>query len=130
MNDFIKVVLIVSILLTSIIGSGIYTNSILARDSNLMEERITQMENHLKGGDWQSAEKELVYVKEYWSKKQGNWAVLQSHFEIDNIDASFTKVTEFINSKELSLALAESALLKQFIMHIPKNVSFSLENIL
>jgi len=130
MNDISKVLIIIIVLLLCIIGSGIYTNKVLTNDSKELEKHISIMQNHIKNEIWQDAENELIYIKEYWSKKQSNWAILQSHFEIDNIDSALTKLTEYITTEALSLALAESSLLMQYIKHIPKNVSFSLENIL
>lgn len=88
------------------------------------------MENYAKDNNWVEAEKELEYINQYWSNVQKNWAMLQSHFEIDYIESSLIRTTEFVKSKELSLALAEAALLKQSIQHIPRKMAFTLENIL
>ena len=130
MNDLTKVFLIVIVLFLSIIFSGIYTNKVIADDSKVLEQHITVMQDHIKNNNWLGAENELICIKEYWSKKQSNWAILQNHIEIDNINSTLTKVTEYISTKVLSLALAESSLLMQYIQHIPKNSSFSIENIL
>jgi len=130
MSNFLKVILIILILLIAIISSGFFTNHILNRDSKLMEEHITQMENYVKSSDWLSAEEEVEYIREYWSQVQDTWAMLQSHFEMDNIDSTLTKVSEFTKARELSLTLAEAALLKQYIKHIPEKVTFNLANIL
>ncbi len=130
MNNFLKVILIISILIISIISSGIFTNHILNKNSKILEEHITQMELYVKNGDWLKAEAELEDIREYWSQVQSTWAMLQSHFEMDNIDSALTKVSEFTKARELSLTLAEAALLKQYIKHIPEKVAFSLGNIL
>lgn len=130
MNNFLKVILIISILLISIVSSGIFTNHILRKDSKLMEEHITLVEDYVKANDWLKAEKELEHIGSYWSQVQSTWAMLQSHFEMDNIDSTLTKVSEFAKARELSLTLAEAALLKQYIKHIPEKVAFNLKNIL
>ncbi|NSW89629.1 MAG: DUF4363 family protein [Firmicutes bacterium] len=130
MKHFLKVILIISLLLLVIISSGIFTNHMLGKNSKLLEEHIIRMENHVKDSSWQKAEEELEYIRQYWSKVQGNWAMLQSHFEIDNIDSALVRASEFLKAKELSLTLAEAALLKQYIKHIPEKMAFNLENIL
>lgn len=130
MSNFLKVILIVSILIISIICSGIFTNHILNKDSKIMEDHITQMEIYVKNRDWLKAEEELEHIREYWSQVQSTWAMLQSHFEMDNIDSTLTKVSEFTKTREFSLTLAEASLLKQYIKHIPEKVAFNLENIL
>ena len=90
MSNFLKVILIVSILIISIISSGIFTNHILNKDSKIMEDHITQMEIYVKNRDWLKAE-EGLNILEYWSQVQSTWAMLQSHFEMDNIDSTLTK---------------------------------------
>lgn len=130
MKHFVKVILIISLLLLAIIFSGIFTNHILDKDSKVLEEHIVSMENHVKDNNWIKAEDELEYISQYWSKVQSNWAMLQSHFEIDYIESALVRTSEFVKSKELSLTLAEAALLKQYIKHIPKKMAFILENIL
>lgn len=130
MNTLNKTLLGLIILFICVVGAGIYTNQILKQDSKVLEGHIEIIQSHIRDDNWEDAGFELLELKEYWTKKQGNWAMLQSHFEIDNIDASITRLSEYINTNTLPLAIAESALLMQYIKHIPKNVKLSLENIL
>ena len=130
MKHFIKVILIVSLLMLTIILSGIFTNHVLSKDSKILEEHIVNMENYARDNNWIKAEEELEFINQYWNKIQKNWAMLQSHFEMDYIESALARVAEFVKSRELTLTLAESALLKQSIKHIPRKMAFTLENIL
>lgn len=130
MKHFAKVILIISILTLAIVFSGIFTNHALRKNSKILEEHIIRMEAYASDNNWVKAEEELEFINQYWNKVQKNWAMLQSHFEIDYIESALTRTTEYVKSRELTLTLAESALLKQSIQHIPRKMAFTLENIL
>jgi hypothetical protein len=130
MNNLLRVTLIISVLVIVIISAGIFTNHTLNKDSNVMEGHIIEMEAHIRNMDWPKAEEELEHVRTYWLKTQGKWAMLQSHFEINNIDSALTRVSELMKAKEHALTLTEASLLKQHIKQIPEKVAFNLSNIL
>lgn len=129
MSEFSKVIIVIIILLLVIVGSGIYTNNVIANDSKKLENHITVIQDNIKKLNWEDAKNELVILKEYWSQRQDKWAMLQNHFEIDNIDAALARLTDYITTETLPLALAESSVLMQYIQHIPKNSAFSIENV-
>ncbi|HHV96504.1 MAG TPA: DUF4363 family protein [Clostridiaceae bacterium] len=129
MDQLSKVLLAIVILTLCLIGAGMYTNYALAKDANELEKRIVAIQDNIKNGNWEDAMNELIKFKDYWSKKQHIWAILQNHFEIDNINTSLTRLTDYIYTKSLSLALSESSVLMQYIQHIPKNVAITLGNI-
>lgn len=130
MNNFLKVILIISLLVVSIVTAGIATNHVLGRDSKVLEEYITKMEFYLKDNDWLKTETTLEDTREYWSKIQNKWTILQSHFETDDIDSALIRVSELTKAREPTLALVEMALLREFIRHIPEKSAFKLKNIL
>jgi len=129
MNQLTKVLLAIIILTLCIIGAGIYTNYTLANDSTELEKHITIIQDNIKNENWEDAMNELIKFKEYWSKKQDIWAILQNHFEIDNINTSLARLTDYIATKSLPLALSESSVLMEYIQHIPKNIAITLGNI-
>ena len=129
MNQLTKVLLAIIILTLCIIGAGIYTNYILTNDSTELEKHITKIQDNIKNGNWEEAMNELIRFKEYWSKKQDIWAILQNHFEIDSINTSLARLTDYIATKSLPLALSESSVLMEYIQHIPKNIAITLGNI-
>ena len=129
MNQLTKVLIAIIILTLCIIGAGIYTNYILTNDSTELEKHITKIQDNIKNENWEDAMNELIKFKEYWSKKQDIWAILQNHFEIDNINTSLARLTDYIATKSLPLALSESSVLMEYIQHIPKNIAITLGNI-
>ncbi|HOM03695.1 MAG TPA: DUF4363 family protein [Acetivibrio sp.] len=125
-----KILTGLAILGTIIIGISLYASSVFSRDAQILENRIIEIEESVDKKDWASAEKNLMAVREEWDKTEKMWAVLIEHAEIDNIDTSLTRVSEYIKSRDVSMTMAEIAVLRNSIRNIPENQSFSLKNIL
>lgn len=116
-------------LLALIIGTGIYSSQKLSTTSKKLENHISKIEDNATNGSWNNAKENLSYFEEEWSKTEKTWAILLDHAEMDNIDASVSKVAKFIESKDRPLTLGEVSTLKQYIKHIPEKESFNIKNI-
>jgi hypothetical protein len=81
-------------------------------------------------GDWGNAKARIASVNSDWKSTSKIWTALIDHIEIDNIDASLSKMEKYISVKDTSMALAEIATLQLFIRHIPEKEAFNLKNIL
>lgn len=125
-----KAITLILILIFAIIIAGIYISKGLYAASEELEINISAIEAVILARDWEKAEKLLAELKSEWAKTRNVWAMLIDHGEIDNIDMSFSKLAEYIFTKELPLAMAEASVLKQLVKHIPEKESFRLQNIL
>lgn len=130
MNSNTKTIILVACLLLIIIISGLLTLHYLDLTANKLEYGVKAACISVSDKQWDSAKKQLETFEYTWEKTKFGWAILLDHFEIDNIDNSITKSRKYVESKDYSLALAELEALRQYILHIPKKESFSLENIL
>jgi hypothetical protein len=126
----VKTILIIASLLLSVILSGVFLHTYLLSSSNKLDSSLKACYSYLTKEEWDSAKKHLTDFSVYWKKTRFFWAMLLDHFEIDNIDNTFTKAMEYIESKDYSSAVAELEALRQYVLHIPERESFSLENIL
>ncbi|MCX7923180.1 MAG: DUF4363 family protein [Clostridia bacterium] len=117
------------ILLALIVGASIYTTSALANSSKNIEDQISQIETDIKANNWENANKKLSEIESNWSRTEQTWAMLLDHIEIDNIDIALSRMSKYIEVKDMNLALAEAATLKKYIGHIPEKESFGLKNI-
>jgi len=126
----VKVIIPTAILTASIVVSGVFTLRSLDSTSRKIEGHITQVVNAASGNDWGKAEKQLIQIENDWRKAESGWAVVLDHTEIDNIDTSLSRLTNFVRSKDKALSLGEAALLEQYVRHIPEKEKFTLRNIL
>jgi len=129
-NSNTKVIILVACILIIIILAGSLTLYYLDLSANKLEHSVKAACISVGDNQWDSAKKQLDAFENTWKKTKFGWAILLDHFEIDNIDNSFTKSKKYVESKDYSSALAELEALRQYILHIPQKESFSLENIL
>ena len=130
MNSNTKTIILVTCLVIVIILSGLLTLSYLNSTASKLEYSIKAASVAVSYKQWDTAKKHLEAFENSWGKTKFGWAILLDHYEIENIDNSFTKSGKYVESKDSSPALAELEALRQYILHIPKKESFSLENIL
>ncbi|MHB8065156.1 MAG: DUF4363 family protein [Ruminiclostridium sp.] len=130
MNSNTKTIILVACLLIIIILSGSLTLYYLNLSANELEHSIKAACKSVSDNQWDSAKGHLDTFEATWKKTKFGWAILLDHFEIDNIDNSFTKSEKYVESEDFSLALSELEALRQYILHIPQKEGFSLENIL
>lgn len=130
MNINIKTILLITVLVLIIIISGVITLNYLYRSSSKLETNINSAYSAVSKTQWELAENQLKEFETNWKKTKYIWAMLVDHFEIDNIDNSFVKSKQYIESKDYPSALSEVDSLRQYILHIPRKENFSLENIL
>ena len=124
-----KILISITVILAMILSASIFTNRILSKDANSLEEKISAVEADTEKENWETAQTGLATILKEWPKVENKWALLLDHAEIDNIDEALTKVSKYIKAKDVPLALAELASLKKYINHIPEKESLDLKNI-
>lgn len=129
-NTNVKTIIIVACLLLSVILSGVFLQYYLEHSSDKLDSSLKATYSSVSEKKWDNATAQLAAFEANWKKTKYFWAMLLDHFEIDNIDNAFTKSREYIESEEFSSAVAELEALRQYVLHIPKRESFSIENIL
>lgn len=130
MKNNAKTIITVTILTLVIIISGIITLMYLSSSAGKLQKNIDAASEAVSSKQWPEAGKYLDEFGHKWETTKFSWAILLDHFEIDNIDNSYTKSIKYIESEDYPSALAELEALKHYIEHIPIKERFSLENIL
>ena len=128
MHSF-KIISSVTLLIIIIFAFSNYSNHILTTTSQNIESRVGKIEENIKSGNWDLINDQLEDLEKDWNKIGKSWAILIDHFEIDNIDNSFTRMSKYIEAREFAPALAEAGALKQFIKHIPEKDEMKIKNI-
>lgn len=130
MKQSVKVLTSIIILTSVIILSGILTLFYLINSAGKLEKDIAAITESVDSEQWEKAKLGLDDFEKKWTHTKYGWAMLIDHFEIDNIENTFTKSKEYIEAKDSPSSLAELAALRQYIKHIPEKEGFSIKNIL
>lgn len=125
-----KILSTVTVLTAIVIGFCLYTLNTLESTSEILDDHINKIQSSLEVKDWDKAAEEMSKFEEKWSSTNITWAMLLDHLEIDNIDTSFTRLSKFIEARNLPLAMGEAAVLKQYVQHIPEKEGLRWQNIL
>jgi len=104
--------------------------NVLDRTSATLVSSISGIEAGTAANNWKEAEESLRQVRNQWAGISGTWSMLIDHQEIDNIEATLSRMEMFISTRDTPSALAETSALKNYISHIPSKESLNLKNIL
>jgi len=120
----------IGILVILMLTLGIFTQTSLAKSTDQITANFDQISRAIRDQDWSSAEKQIDRAKARWETDKKWWAMVIVHQEIDNIDGSFAKTTQYIKYRDRALSSGELLILKQFLDHIPQKEKLSLKNVL
>jgi len=115
--------------LALIIGSSFFASRTLYSSTQIIEEKILEIETNTYEKDWESAKDNIKTVMESWPKTEKKWSILLDHSDIDAISTSIFRLSIYLEAKNTTLALAETASLKQLLKTIPHREVLSLTNI-
>lgn len=121
--------LAIVLLILIIAGSIVYIYS-LNNASNILVSEISNLEDSVKSSNWDSAEKQVDTLQNKWNKTEKWMSTLIDHQEIDSIQLTLAKLTQYVHEKETTDIMAESASLKLLIKHIPGKEKVDLTNLL
>lgn len=130
MKYTVKIVTALVLLILVIFAVSLYTQSYLGRTSIGLEKHIDTIERGINAGDWKTVKENVDKTDTEWQHEKKKWAILIDHMEIDNIDETLSRMSEFVKTKDVPSALAEASALKLYLRHIPAKESLSIENIL
>lgn len=124
-----KKLIISFIVLLLIIALGIISIRYMNTSSKSIAVKIERVSALINENKWESAKSQMKDLEKEWNSTEKTWALLTDHFEIDNIELSMLKSKEYIDTKNISLSLAELENLKFMVEHIYEKEKFSLKNI-
>lgn len=125
LGAILSIVLILSIIL----GFSAYAGGLINTSSKSLESHVSAIEKNVNESNWDNASKEYDLLTSEWENTGKTWSMLLDHFEIDNIETTMSRVSKYIEVKDLSMSLAETALLQQYIKHIPEKEKFNFKNV-
>ena len=121
-----KVVLIVVLLF--LLGWYLVYESIDKHTTNFSKQ-LDNISDIIREENWDIVSIEYGRVKNNWNKIRKLLTILLDHHEIDNIDLSMAKASQYIETKNIPLSLGEIAVLKQLFSVVKESESLTLTNI-
>ena len=113
-----------------ILAFGFYAQDFIATTAVALDGQMLVVERELNGGRHAHALKLIDGFLEDWDRTENKWSLFINHAEIDNIEMSIAKITQFIAKKEDASALAEIATVRSLLKHIPEREKLHPLNIL
>lgn len=124
-----KMLLAYSLAFFVIIALGLGIIAYLESSSEELSQELTAIKDAVSARDWQRAEQLLEQTQDNWEDTKKVWSTLINHREIDQLEMTFAKLTEYLVNQEQSLALAELETAKTLVEHIPEKERLSLANL-
>jgi len=124
-----KALIVVFILAVAILCTSIYINESLRSNAKQLNKHIVVLELDVAKQNWTVAKIQFKQVYRIWKKTEKAWTLLIDHTEIDNINISFQKLRIYIDTQDRTMALAEIAVSKKYIQHIPEKEKFKIRNV-
>lgn len=123
---FIYLAIAALLLLGVCLGSYFY----LVNSANHVLEVISEIEDDVAAGSWETANAEFDTAKGIWDKHKNIWQCFLVHQEIDEIESAFMKLQGYIETKAREESLSSLYELAYSISHVPDTERISLYNIL
>jgi|CZCA01.1.fsa_nt_gi hypothetical protein len=122
-------VLIVCITTIAIILLGTTTLHYLDRTATDLATLLLATQEAIVEDNWPLAEERLNASLARWEELQPPWSALINHKEIDEIQMTLERAKEYILSRDKKSAVAEVAVAKLLVEHVPEKERLSWSNI-
>ena len=124
-----KIIVVFMVLLIGIIGTGIFFQSMLNRESLELIRDLDRLEDLIQLQNWEKAESDWTLLEKQWQQKRKKWHAMADHLEIQSVDETLARLGALLHLKESEDCLVEIAVLKQNIRYIPDKEKLTLSNI-
>jgi hypothetical protein len=118
-----------AVIMVLLAGGSIWGNRYINTSTQKLVQSIEQIDERLDKQDWVQADSQLQVLKKDWDQTKDVWSVLVHHQEIDTIDISVMRLTEYVQANNSVLATGELAALRLLFEHISDTEALNLKNI-
>ncbi|MGE5653687.1 MAG: DUF4363 family protein [Bacillota bacterium] len=119
-------VLIVIIL---VVSAGLWSQHYLERTAQQLGAELEPLLTSAYHESWVEVGDKLIAFQHQWAPVRKNWALVVVHFEIDQIERSLARVSQYTNAQDKPGVLAELGELKILIRHVPERERLSWRNL-
>jgi uncharacterized protein YxeA len=125
----VKTIIITLVLLSIIIGMGIFFQNMLINESHEIITGLKKITELIQDEKWSDAKADMTKINNRWQHIRKKWHAVTDHEQIGLIDESLARLEAYISVKEKKDCLAEIAALQQNIRYIPDKEKLTLSNI-
>ena len=111
---------IVGITTTAVLTLSIGSLLLLEKSGRELTAYLVAAETATNEEAWAEAAQAMEEAFTYWERCQRYWSSLANHQELDAIRQAFARADAFINNQEKAAAVAELAVCKLLVEHIPQ----------
>lgn len=121
--------IITFVIIALLAGGSFWSNRYINISTQRLVQVIEQVDERLDNQDWDQADHQLHVLKKDWEETKDVWSVLVHHQEIDTIDITVMRLTEYVQANDSVLAAGELATLRLLFEHMADTEAFNLKNI-
>lgn len=120
----------ISLVMLIIVGSWFFLYQSVGKQTEEYVENLNRLLLALEDEQWKTASGQFSQIHDSWKETRDKWTIFLHHHEIDNIDLSMARTTQYIETQNKPLSLAEIEALKQLFYIVRENEALTLTNIL
>lgn len=124
-----RIIYLALLLFLLIMGSGIYTEITLEKQSKLLKTELDELQKSILEENEQQREEHLANIGKQWTKARKLWVLLIDHHELEDFELSLARAKSFLLKNNIPSVLAEIATMKQLAVQIHEKQQLTLENV-
>lgn len=119
----------VLVVIVLVVSSGLWAQGYLERTAERLGAQIEPLLEATYGEQWVEVGERLAVLQQQWAPIRKNWALVVVHVEIDQIERSLARVSQYINAQDRPGVLAELGELKILFKHVPERERLTWRNL-
>lgn len=125
-----RIVIVTVLILVIFLVGAVMLNRYIDTSCESLLEDVKQLHTFVEGNSWDDAKDQLTDLKAEWEKVKKRWQLFLEHYEMDTIDITISKLSQYVDIEERVMSLGEVAEFELLIDHIKDKKHLKLENIL
>lgn len=111
-------------------GTSFYLTYKITNTSETFLDQNKQTETLIRQSKWDEAGNLTRQTYSSWKKEKSWWAIVLNHNILNNIEASYLRLEQYISTRQKALSLSELSTLTVLLKEVPESQSVRLNNVL
>jgi len=113
-----------------IVALGLWSNYGLTVSTAQLLPKVDRTASDIGQNRWDEAYAQILQLETDWNQKTGWWPLVLDHAELDGIRFDLARLREYVANRNVALASAQLAELRQRLEHLPDREAVTVKNIL
>lgn len=124
-----KEAVICVIIIVVIFSLDVFTQNYTEKSIDKMTEMLENLKSEILKNNTEKVQKDLSNINENWKNMHDKLAYYIEHDELEKVDTAIVNMRSYIETEDISSAVAELEEGKFVLEHIGKKSEFNLQNI-